>query len=70
MVTITEIEKLIAAGRLDDARDEIERLLVLEPQNSQAWLAGYIEGMSYGVMQSMPTIGPSLLIRRDLPQQP
>ena len=40
MVTITEIEKLIAAGRLDDARDEIERLLVLEPQNSQAWLWG------------------------------
>ena len=37
MATITEIEKLIAAGRLDDARDEIERLLAVEPQNSQAW---------------------------------
>ena len=37
MATITEIEKLIAAGRLDDARDEIERLLEAEPQNPQAW---------------------------------
>ena len=37
MATITGIEKLRAAGRLDDARDEIERLLEAEPQNPQAW---------------------------------
>lgn len=37
MATITEIEKLVAAGHLDDARDELERLLASEPENSQAW---------------------------------
>ncbi|HIZ86195.1 MAG TPA: tetratricopeptide repeat protein [Candidatus Coprenecus stercoravium] len=37
MTTITEIERLIASGRLDDARGEIERLLDAEPQNAQAW---------------------------------
>lgn len=37
MATITEIERLIASGHLDDARAEIEHLLDMEPQNSQAW---------------------------------
>lgn len=37
MATITEIEKLIASGHLDDAREEIERLLDIEPDNSHAW---------------------------------
>lgn len=38
MTTITEIEKLVASGRLDDAREELERLLEGEPGNAQAWL--------------------------------
>lgn len=37
MATITDIEKLIASGHLDDAREEIEALLEREPENSQAW---------------------------------
>ncbi|HIZ87258.1 MAG TPA: tetratricopeptide repeat protein [Candidatus Coprenecus pullistercoris] len=37
MATIVEIERLIASGHLDDARDEIERLVKVEPDNSQAW---------------------------------
>lgn len=37
MTTITEIEKLVASGHLDDARDELERLLEREPENAQAW---------------------------------
>ena len=37
MATITEIEKLIAAGRLDDARDEIERLLEAIYRRHELW---------------------------------
>ena len=37
MPTLTEIEKLVASGHLDDAREELDRLLKVEPDNAQAW---------------------------------
>lgn len=37
MVTVTDIEKLVAAGHLDDALSQLEALLAAEPDNSQAW---------------------------------
>lgn len=37
MVTVTDIEKLVAAGHLDDALTQLETLLAAEPDNSQAW---------------------------------
>lgn len=37
MVTVTDIEKLVAAGHLDDALSKLETLLAAEPDNSQAW---------------------------------
>ena len=37
MVTVTDIEKLVAAGHLDDGLRQLETLLAAEPDNSQAW---------------------------------
>lgn len=37
MKTLTEIERIIARGKLDEARDELSELLEKEPQNDSAW---------------------------------
>lgn len=37
MNNISEIEKLIAQGHLNDARDALDGLLKVEPDNSRAW---------------------------------
>ena len=37
MPTLPDIGKSVASGRLDEAREELERLLAAEPDNAQAW---------------------------------
>ena len=36
-MTVSEIEKIIAQGRLDEARDDLLTLLDKEKDNDQAW---------------------------------
>ena len=37
MSTVIVIERLAASGHLDEAREELEKLLASEPDNSHAW---------------------------------
>ena len=37
MSTVIEIERPVASGHPDEAREELEKLLASEPDNSHAW---------------------------------
>ncbi len=38
MKTITEIEKIVASGQLDQALEELQGIVEADPQNAQAWM--------------------------------